>query len=259
MHLRILGTRGNIESSAPGHTKHSGILVDDRLLFDVGEKHYLRYAPKYIFITHLHPDHAVLDPHNIPKHTVVYAPESDPRLSMLRVISQAVDVDSYKVIPIPTVHSQRVKSVGYVVERGGQRIFYSSDMVKIKPRYHALLENLDLVITEGSYIRSQGLVRLDTRTGRPFGHNGIPELVEFFSRFTRCILITHFGTWFYKDLAASRRKLESLGNGVRVIAAYDGMRVNVSSLCRGGWPLNGARRFTARRNRSVRIAGTRED
>jgi ribonuclease BN (tRNA processing enzyme) len=231
MHLRILGTRGNIKSSAPGHVKHSGILVDDRLLFDIGEKQYLRYAPKHIFITHLHPDHAVLYPHEIPKHTVIYAPEADPRLPMVRIISEAMRVDSYKVIPIPTVHSQRVKSVGYVVEREGQRIFYSSDMVKIKPRYHKLLKHLDLVITEGSYIRSKGLIRRDARTGRPFGHNGLPELVNFFSRYTRCIVITHFGTWFYKDPAASRRKLESLGDGVRVIAAYDGMRVNLSDLC----------------------------
>jgi len=231
MRLTILGTRGNIEGSAPGHVKHSGILVDDRLLFDVGEKQYLRYAPKYIFITHFHPDHVVLDPHDLPKHTLIYAPEADPGLPMIRRISHAVRIGSYNVTPVPTVHSQRVKSVGYVVERGGQRIFYSSDMVKIKPRYHKLLANLDLVITDGSFIRAKGLIRVDARTGRPFGHNGIPELVNFFSQFTSCIVITHFGTWFYNDLAASRRKLESLGDGVRVLAAYDGMRVNVSDLC----------------------------
>ena len=111
-----------------------------------------------------------------------------------------------------------------------QRIFYSSDMVRIERRYHRLLENLDLVITEGSFIRSKGLVRVDPATGQRFGHNGIPDLVKFFSRFTRFIVITHFGTWFFKDVAKSRQKLESLANGVRVIAAYDGMNLDVTRL-----------------------------
>jgi hypothetical protein len=103
-------------------------------------------------------------------------------------------------------------------------------MVRIERRYHRLLENLDLVITEGSFIRSKGLVRVDPATGQPFGHNGIPDLVKLFSRFTRFIVITHFGTWFFKDVAKSQQKLESLGNGVRVIAAYDGMNLDVTRL-----------------------------
>jgi hypothetical protein len=43
----------------------------------------------------------------------------------------------------------------------------------------------------------------------------------------RHIVITHFGTWFFKNVAASERKLESLGNVVRVITAYDGMHLDV--------------------------------
>jgi hypothetical protein len=104
-------------------------------------------------------------------------------------------------------------------------------MVRVDRRYHGLLENLDLVITEGSFIRSKGLVRIDPVSGESFGHNGIPDLVKFFSRFTRFIVITHFGTWFFRDVAKSQRKLESLGsNSVRIIAAYDGMKLDVSRL-----------------------------
>jgi hypothetical protein len=46
-------------------------------------------------------------------------------------------------------------------------------MIRIDSKQHRLLRNLDLVITEGSFIRSNGLVRIDAQTGEPLGHNGI--------------------------------------------------------------------------------------
>lgn len=58
MHIKILGSKGEIENSLPYHSKHSGILVDDCLLFDVGEKEFLKPHLKAIIVTHLHPDHA---------------------------------------------------------------------------------------------------------------------------------------------------------------------------------------------------------
>jgi hypothetical protein len=86
-------------------------------------------------------------------------------------------------------------------------------MISIDAKYHRLLRSLDLVITEGSFIRSKGLIRLDAQTNEPVGHNGIPDLIEFFSRFIRHIVITHFGTWFFKDISKSRWKIESFSNG----------------------------------------------
>jgi ribonuclease BN (tRNA processing enzyme) len=227
--ITILGTRGNVESAAPRYSRHSGILVDGLLLLDVGEKEYLKLRPKYVFITHLHPDHAAIEPHDLHKGTEIYAPESSPRLPMIRIISEAVRVGAYTVTPIPTVHSQRVKSVGYIVEKNGERFLYTSDLVEIKPRFRRLLRGMDLVITEGSFIRSQGLIRKDTKTGLPIGHNGIPDLVRFFTRHTNRIVVTHFGTWFFKNIEQSRRRIESLGDGVQVIAAYDGMRLTARS------------------------------
>jgi ribonuclease BN (tRNA processing enzyme) len=205
MRVTILGTRGNIKSAAPGYSKHSGILVDGLILLDIGEKDYLRLHPKYVFITHLHSDHVAIGADDVPNGTVIYAPESSARLPMIRVISEPVHVGGYTLTPIPTVHSQRVKSVGYLVERSGERFLYSSDLVKIKPRFHHLLKGLDLVITEGSFIRSKGLIRKDAKTGLPIGHNGIPNLVGFFSRLTQSVVITHFGTWFFKT-SRSRAK-----------------------------------------------------
>ena len=78
------------------------------------------------------------------------------------------------------------------------------------------------MITEGSFVRSKGLIRKDTKTGLPIGHNGIPDLVRFFSRYTNRIVITHFVRWFFKDIPHARQKIESFGNRVKVMAAYDG-------------------------------------
>jgi ribonuclease BN (tRNA processing enzyme) len=227
--VTILGTRGNVESVAPRHSKHSGVLVDGLILLDAGEKEYLELCPKHVFITHLHSDHAAITADDVPTETLIYAPEVSPKLPIIR-ISDPVRLGPYTVTAIPTVHSQRVKSVGYLVEKEGERFLYSSDLVKIRPPFHRLLKDLDLVITEGSFIRSKGLIRKDTKTGLPIGHNGIPDLVGFFRRYTKRIVITHFGTWFFRDVAQSRRKIESLGNGVQVIPAYDGMRLVTGSL-----------------------------
>jgi hypothetical protein len=144
---------------------------------------------------------------------------------MIRIIRGTIRVGAYTVTPVPTVHSQRVKSVGYVIEKNGERFLYTSDLVKIEPRFRHLLKGLDFVITEGSFIRSKGLIRKDRRTGLPIGHAGIPDLVRFFSRYTEHIVITHFGTWFFKDIVKARAKIQSLGNRVQVTAAYDGMRL----------------------------------
>jgi hypothetical protein len=70
-------------------------------------------------------------------------------------------------------------------------------------------------------------VRHDPVTGKRFGHAGIPDLVEFFSRFTRRIVFTHFGSWFYANIAESIKKISSMSDGVRVSAARDGMVIQL--------------------------------
>jgi hypothetical protein len=52
-------------------------------------------------------------------------------------------------------------------------------------------------------------------------------LIEFFRPFTARIVITHFGSWFYKDIAVSIREIASLGDGVRTSAARDGMVIDL--------------------------------
>jgi len=227
MRLKILGTRGNVPPSAPHYARHSGILVDGRILLDLGEPAYLRYRPRHIFITHLHRDHAAFLRTEVRTDAEIYVPEHTSRLPVARVISRPLRSGPYRIVPVPTVHSLKVRSTGYIIERGGRRVFYSSDLVAVEPRYHRRLRRLDLVITEGSYMRKGGLVRTDPASGRPFGHAGIPDLVEFFVGFTSRIVVTHFGSWFYKDVAASIKRIERLGDGVRISAARDGLVIPV--------------------------------
>jgi ribonuclease BN (tRNA processing enzyme) len=227
MRLEILGTRGNILPSAPRYARHSGVLVDRRILLDLGEAAYLRYRPQHIFITHLHPDHAAFPRAGVVTDAEIYVPEPTRKLPAARVMSRPVRTGSYRIVPVPTIHSTKMRSLGYVVEKGGRRVFFSSDLVAIQRRYHRRLGRLDLVITEGSYMRRGGLVRTDSASGRPFGHTGIPNLIEFFRPFTSRIVITHFGSWFYQDIAASIQQIASLGDGVRTSAARDGLVITI--------------------------------
>lgn len=227
LHVHVLGTRGRIRSSARRYARHAGVLVDGGILLDVGDPAYLRHRPDAIFISHLHPDHAAFPAGRGAPDADVYVPQAARTLPWARVMAGPVDVAGCRVVPVPTVHSHVVRSLGFVVEKGGRRLFYSSDLVTILPRYRARLGWLDLVITDGSFMRRGGLVRTDPASGRRFGHAGIPELVELFGAFTERIVVAHFGSWFYRDVPAARRKIAALGDGVRVSAAFDGMTIDL--------------------------------
>jgi phosphoribosyl 1,2-cyclic phosphodiesterase len=229
MRIEILGARANIARSAPGYARHAGVLIDRGILLDLGEPAYLRRRPRQIFITHLHPDHAAFLTRSLAWTGALYVPERTRKAPAAKLILRPLSIGAHRVIPVPTAHAVNARSVGYVVERGRRRVFYSSDMISIHRRYYRRLGTLDLVITDGSFMRRGGLVRRDPATGRRYGHAGIPDLIEFFSRFTRRIVVTHLGSWFYADIPASIRRLAALGNdnAVAVIAGRDGMVIEL--------------------------------
>ena len=227
MRVHILGTRGNVPRSAARYARHAGILIDRRILLDFGEASYVRYHPRQIFISHLHADHAIFLQRSVAFDGAIYVPEHTRALAAAKVMLRPVRAGDYRVVPVPTQHSHKVRSRGFIVEKSGRRLFYSSDLVSIHRRYYPRLGRLDLVIADGSFMRRGGLVRLDPATGRRFGHAGIPDLVQLFSRFTRRIVFTHFGSWFYNDVPDALLRIASLGDGVRVSAARDGMLIRV--------------------------------
>lgn len=227
MRCVTLGTRGEVPMDVARHRNHSGVLVGGKLLFDCGEEKYLTQKLKAIFITHLHPDHAtfVRKSSLIPK-VPTYAPEKGgfPFIT----VSKSVEIDHYLVRPIPTRHSSKVKSCAYLIEHGSKRILYTGDLVWIDKKYRSKLGKLDCVITEASYLREGGLVRKDTH-GRLYGHQGVPNIVRMFKPHTNKIVLTHFGSWFFKDIAKSRAAIAALGAkyDVDLIAAHDGMFLEI--------------------------------
>lgn len=230
MKIKILGTRGQIKPSKPYHSKHSGILIDNKLLFDVREKEYLKEKPSFIFITHLHPDHAffVSSDEKIDIKVPIYAPEKNSK-AKINLLTKKQNFSSYSIKPIPTIHSLKVKSQAYLIENKNKKILYTGDMIWIEKKYHKYLKNLDLVICEGSFLRKGGRTSKDKKTGKLFGHNGIPDFIHLFKPFTNTILFTHFGSWFYDDVKESRKKLQKLAkeNGIKIIAGYDGLTINI--------------------------------
>lgn len=232
MKIIILGTRGEIEESLPYHSKHSGLLVDGKFLFDLGEKSFLQYGAKWIFLTHLHPDHAYFVRWGQEEQPLtsapIYAPETPEGFSVL-VMDQEIHIQGYTIVPIPTHHSKRVKSQAYLVNKGAKSFLYTGDLVWINKEYQEKLGHLDLVITEASFMRKGGMIRRDPTTGQIYGHTGIPNLIDIFKSHTSKILFTHFGSWFYKNTQESRKSLSLLGkqNGVEVVVGYDGLEIEI--------------------------------
>ena len=234
MRIKVLGTRGEIAESAPRHARHSGMLVDGRLLFDLGEREFLDTKPERVFITHLHTDHAffVREREPAPIGRTLYAPEKRAGFPEVRVFPGKMSYRGYSIRAVPTHHSLKVRSTAYIVEKGGQRLLYTGDMFWINKEYHPLIGRLDLAVTEASFIREGGMIRRDRTTGQAYGHAGVPNLIELFAKFTTTILFTHFGGWFYAGARESRRTLAALGRkyGVRALAAYDGFELDLCGL-----------------------------
>lgn len=227
MNIRILGTRGEISASAPRHKDHSGMLVDRRYLFDFGERKYLELAPRAIFITHLHPDHAAFVRESFPVPAIpIYAPERKTYPFLRR--AKPLTLDGYRVTPIPTVHSVKVKSCAYLIEKGKTRILYTGDIVWMSAARRKKLGRLTAVITEASHLREGGLIRKD-KEGRLFGHAGVPNLIRMWKPHTRTIILTHFGSWFFADIRKSHALLAELQQkeSVNVVVSRDGMSIDI--------------------------------
>jgi ribonuclease BN (tRNA processing enzyme) len=211
MNLRILGTRGEIAESAPWHRHHSGVMVNGKLLLDLGEKEYLDRDPELVAVTHLHPDHAFFITQEARVNVPIFAPEAYYDRVKVQPFPAILNAGSLTIRPLPTHHSKLVRSAALLVEDGTHRICYTGDIIWLNKEYHHFLHDLDLVITDGSYIRKGGMVRKDRESGRLYGHTGIPDLIQLFSEFTHRILFVHFGSWFFRDIPSARKKIQALG------------------------------------------------
>jgi ribonuclease BN (tRNA processing enzyme) len=228
--ITILGTRGEIEASAPYHSRHSGVLINEDLLLDLGEPEFLEYHPRWILLTHLHPDHAffVRRHHQTTIDTPIYAPEPyHASGATVRKLIRRTTLGRYHIRPIPTIHSHKVQSQAYLITTGRKRILYTADLVWIKKWYDRYLDDLDLVITEASFIRSGGMIRRHKETDQPYGHSGLPRLIKRFAPFTNHFVLMHYGSWFYRDSRAARRLVGQIAreHNVDIDVGYDKMEL----------------------------------
>lgn len=233
MQIKVLGTRGEIEESCLKHKKRSGVLIDGKLLLDLGEKEFLKYHPKWVLITHLHPDHAYFVRRKKEEQSqtmaVIYAPEQPKQTSKVKILRKKIALGDYNIVPIPTHHSKLVKSQAYLVRKGNRSLLYTGDLVWINKEYHSLFDTVDIVITEASFFRKGGMIRRDKDSHEIFGHNGVPNLIDLFKKHTKQMLFIHFGSWFFQNPKESKKKLAAIGRekGVKAIMGYDGQVINL--------------------------------
>lgn len=228
MEVEILGTRAKVEPSAPGYENHTGFLIDGTILVDVGEPEFLENKPKAIVFTHFHPDHAfflyreeVFRP-GIPH----YGPEEHQLLPEIKVIKGNFEVEGYTFTPVPVIHALHLRSLGYVIEKEGERIFVTGDVAWIEKKYLREVPRVDLVITEATLLKKGG--RINRKEEKIYGHTGIPDLVRILGPLTPRIVFSHFGDWFYQDVEKSSNILGSMSTPkIEITPAFDGFRIKI--------------------------------
>lgn len=228
MKIEFLGTRGKIKPSAPGYKNHTGILIDDQLLFDVGEEEFLEFPHQVIFFTHYHPDHAffISAGESFEVATPHYGPESHPLLPHVRIFDSSLKWGDYRITSFPVIHALNLQSLGYVIEKDGKRVMLTGDVAWIEKGVLDKLPSMDLVCTEASFINKGG--RINRMDGKIYGHTGIPDLIRILSKVTRRIAFAHYGEWFFSFYPNGPQMIKEMATpGMELIPAKDGTMVRL--------------------------------
>lgn len=228
MKIEFLGTRGKIKPSAPGYKNHTGILIDDQLLFDVGESQFLRFRHQIILFTHYHPDHAffVSAEESFEIATPHYGPEPHPLLPNVTIFDSELEWEGYRITAFPVIHALNLQSLGYVVEKNGKRVMLTGDVAWIEKAVLDKLPSMDLVCTEATFINKGG--RINRNDGKIFGHTGVPDLIRILSRVTKRIAFAHYGEWFFSSYPNGPQMIKEMTPaGMELIPAKDGTIVRL--------------------------------
>lgn len=229
MKLKILGTRGKIKPAAPNYHNHTGFLLDNKILIDVGEPEYMDHNPEAIFFTHFHPDHAffVAEKELFTPKIPLYGPEPQELIPNLQVIQGEFSIGEYDFTPVPVIHALRLKSLGYIIQKKEKRIFITGDVAWIEKANLENLPPLDLVVTEATFINKGG--RINRKKEKIFGHTGVPNLIRLLSPLTKKLVFTHYGNWFFEDVEESLKKIKSLEiqEGPEIVPAHDGLEIEI--------------------------------
>lgn len=223
MKIKVLGTRGKVQPSAPQHEKHTGFLIDDTILIDAGEPEYMEYEPKAVVFTHFHPDHAFFVPgdEQLDPEIPLFGPEEKDLVPRLKVVSGPFEIEGYRFQPVPVLHALKLRSLGYIIEKGGKSIFITGDVAWIEKVHLQKLPELDAVFTEATFMKKGG--RVFRKKDRIFGHTGIPNLVQLLGPLTSKIVFSHYGNWFFENIAENRKSLKQIADTPELIPSFDGM------------------------------------
>lgn len=226
MKIEILGSRGKIEPSAPKYRNHTGFLIDEKILIDVGEPEYLDRDPEAIIFTHYHPDHAyfMYEEKKFTPEIPHYGPEENRFMPELEVIEEKFTLHGYTFTPVPVIHALDLKSWGYLVEKSGNRVFFTGDVAWIEKSHLQEIGQVDLIITEATILKKGG--RIHRLGNKIYGHTGIPDLIRIFKPLTKKIVFTHYGKWLFEDVKKGPEILKDLTpEGLEIIPAYDGFTI----------------------------------
>ena len=231
MKLVFLGTKGEIEESAPKHKYHSSLLIisnEVKLLVDYGmlRKYSLdEIKPDAILITHAHPDHYAWLNEDIKTEIPVYLTKETadygkflPGNTKIVEPGEKFEIRPFQCLPYRVIHSIRCPTVGYKIETPGQTLIYNSDLVDIVDK-EKILEGLDYYIGDGSSIRAN-LVR--RKGDQIFGHTRILTQMNWCQKYRISIIIfTHLG----KETMEKEKEFRE--EHTEVILAYDGMELMI--------------------------------
>jgi phosphoribosyl 1,2-cyclic phosphodiesterase len=235
MKLTFLGTRGNIDACSPIHRRHTALLVSYRhgdVMVDCGADWRGRLddvAPRAVFVTHAHPDHArgLKDGASCPVHATAEAwqgmggwPIAHRQVVQPR---RRVKVEGIIFEAFAVEHSLRVPAVGYRVSAGRVVVFYVPDVVSIKER-EAALTGVRLFVGDGATL-TRPLIR--RRDGHLIGHTSArTQLGWCRDAGIRCAIVTHCGSEIVKgDTAEVEARVKQMGEerGVEATIARDSM------------------------------------
>lgn len=228
MKIEVLGSRGKVEPSASCYKSHTGFLIDETILLDVGEPEFLERDFKSIVFTHFHPDHGffIYNDDEFTPAVPQYGPEPHPLVPDLKIITGPLTIEGYSFTPIPVIHALSLKSLGYIVEKAGKRVFFTGDVAWIEKKHLQEIGKVDLVVTESTIMEKGG--RINRSGNRIYGHTGIPDLIRIFTPLTEKIVFTHFGDWFFEDVKNNPQKLKEMGKvSLETIPAYDGFLIEI--------------------------------
>ena len=228
MRIEFLGTRGKVKSSAPSYNNHTGILIDDQILIDVGEPAFLQAPHKIILFTHYHPDHAyfISEDQAFMVDTLHFGPESHPLLPHVKLFDSELVWEGYHIRSFPVMHALNLQSIGYIVEKNGLRVMITGDVAWIEKRVLDRMPSVDLICTEATFIKKGG--RINQRGEKIFGHTGIPDLIRILSPLTKRIAFAHYGEWFFSCFPRGPQMISRLAPpGMELITAKDGAVVKL--------------------------------